>query len=165
MFESYRDVTPEFLHSIGVSALLVDIDNTLAPYEQPIPDADNLKWFSDMEHAGVKISLVSNNSRDRVELFSKGLNVDVYPKSGKPGTKTLFSAMEKMGSNRQNTAVLGDQLLTDALAGHNAGLKAIIVPPIRDKRNLFFRFKRLLEKPTVRQYRRLHPEFNVKSVW
>ena len=35
MFGSYLSVTPAFLHSIGVRAVLSDIDNTLAPYEQP----------------------------------------------------------------------------------------------------------------------------------
>ena len=38
MFESFSDVTPSFLESIGVRALVIDIDNTLAPYEQDEPD-------------------------------------------------------------------------------------------------------------------------------
>ena len=33
-FATYRDISPEFLSGIGVKALLIDIDNTLAPYEQ-----------------------------------------------------------------------------------------------------------------------------------
>ena len=31
MFGSYREVTPAFLKEIGIRALLIDIDNTLAP--------------------------------------------------------------------------------------------------------------------------------------
>ena len=38
MFAHFHDITPEFLHSIGISALLIDIDNTLAPYEVDEPD-------------------------------------------------------------------------------------------------------------------------------
>ena len=41
MFARYDDITPAFLASIGVRALLIDIDNTLAPYEQPDPDERN----------------------------------------------------------------------------------------------------------------------------
>lgn len=55
MFYSYREVTPAFLSSIGIRALLIDIDNTLAPYEQPEPDEKNLDWFSDMQKAGIRM--------------------------------------------------------------------------------------------------------------
>lgn len=33
MFASYSEVTPEFLSSIGVRALICDIDNTLVTYD------------------------------------------------------------------------------------------------------------------------------------
>ena len=64
--------------------------------------------------------------------------------------------MKKMGSDSTNTAAIGDQLLTDALAAHRLGLVAIIVPPIKDKTNLFFKFKRWIEKPYVKKYRKMH---------
>jgi predicted HAD superfamily phosphohydrolase YqeG len=49
---------------------------------------------------------------------------------------------------------MGDQLFTDVLAGKNLGMHAYTVPPIRDKRDLFTRFKRLLERPFMRAYYR-----------
>ena len=36
---TYRDVTPMFLEKRNIRYLLLDIDNTLAPYEQPEPDS------------------------------------------------------------------------------------------------------------------------------
>ena len=66
--------------------------------------------------------------------------------------------MEKMGSDRSNTAVIGDQLLTDALAAHNLGLRALIVPPIKDKTTPFFKFKRWIEKPYIKRYWKLQKE-------
>lgn len=162
MFNTFDEITPEFLVSIGIKALLIDIDNTLAPYEQPVPD-DRIKgWFKGLEKAGISASLISNNHAPRVELFNKDLGLDAYPDSGKPKSKTLLIAMKKMGSDVKNTAVLGDQLLTDALAGHRLGLVALIVPPIKDKTTLFFKFKRWLEKPYIRKYKREHSEDNKK---
>ena len=162
MFDTFDQVTPEFLASIGIKALLIDIDNTLAPYEQPEPDDRIKNWFKALSCAGIKASLVSNNHPPRVELFNKDLGLDAYPDSGKPGVRTNIIAMEKMGSDTTNTAVLGDQLLTDALAGHRLGLVAIIVPPIKDKTTLFFRFKRWIEKPYVKKYKKEHSEENKK---
>ncbi len=154
MFDTYDQVTPAFLASLGVKAVLADIDNTLAPYEQAEPDDRIRGWITSLHEAGIGIAFVSNNEQARVERFNRSLGVPAYWKSGKPFKKNLLAAMEKLGSNRSNTVMLGDQLLTDAVAGKHIGLRAIIVPPIKDKPTLFFRFKRLCERPFIRCYRR-----------
>ena len=152
MFGTFDEVTPAFLESIGVRALLIDIDNTLAPYEQPDPDERIFNWFAELEKNGIRAALVSNNHAPRVERFNKTLGLIAYPDSGKPGRKTLELAMKELGASHDETAMLGDQLLTDCFAGKHIGLRAIIVPPIKDKTNLFFRSKRFLERPFIRKY-------------
>ena len=67
IFATYREVTPEFLRSIGIKALLIDIDNTLAPYEQPLPDEHIKAWFSSLKQNGISATLVSNNDRERAQ--------------------------------------------------------------------------------------------------
>ena len=62
--------------------------------------------------------------------------------------------------------MLGDQLLTDSLAAHRAGLRSIIVPPIKDRTGAFFRFKRWLEVPYILKYLKNDPKSGVKdTVW
>ena len=155
VFDTYRDVTPEFLTSIGIKALLIDIDNTIAPYEQDLPDENIIAWFDALKAAGISAALISNNHAPRVELFNSKLSLPAYPDSGKPGSKYLIEAMKEMCSTPEDTAGLGDQLLTDTLAVHRLDMISIIVPPIKDKKTLFFRSKRLLERPFMRRYRRL----------
>jgi HAD superfamily phosphatase (TIGR01668 family) len=152
VFDTYLDVRPEFLTSLGICALLIDIDNTLAPYEQDLPDENIINWFSEMKEAGISCALISNNHPPRVELFNSLLGLHAYAESGKPGKKTLIRAMRDMGVDASVTAGLGDQLLTDTLAVHKLGMISIIVPPIKDKRTLFFRFKRWIEKPFMKKY-------------
>ena len=154
MFRAFDEITPAFLASLGVKAILADIDNTLAPYEQPEPDERIKGWIASLAEAGIGIAFVSNNDWERVELFNRTLGVPAYAKSGKPFKKNLVKAMNDLGGTLETTVMLGDQLLTDALAGHNLGVKCLIVPPIRDKKNAFFRFKRWLEKPVVRRFKR-----------
>ena len=156
MFARYSDISPEFLTELGIRALLIDIDNTLAPYEQAEPDEAIIAWFEGLRAAGISASLISNNHPPRVELFNRSLGLDAYPDSHKPSGKVLKLAMKKMRGDEENTAVIGDQLLTDALAAHRLGLRAIIVPPIKDKTSLFFKFKRWLERPYIRRYKKLH---------
>ena len=156
MYSRYEDVTPEELSRKGIRALLVDIDNTLAPYEQPDADDTHRAWVADMAAHGIAVALVSNNDQARVERFNRTLGLPAYWKSGKPRRRTLDRAMRQLGVTPEETAILGDQLLTDAYAGKRIGLTTLIVPPIRDKRTLFFRFKRFLERPFLRRYRKLH---------
>lgn len=156
MFQSYREVTPAFLRSIGVSALLIDIDNTLAPYEVSEADGEVRAWFASLQENGIRAALVSNNHAPRVEKFNEPLGLPAFSDSGKPGKKRLAEVLAAVDGKPETTAVLGDQLLTDAAFGKGNGMRAIIVPPIYDKRNLFFRAKRLLEIPTIRKYNRLH---------
>lgn len=158
MFGTFEEVTPEFLASIGISALLIDIDNTLAPYEQDEPDERIIAWFDSLRAHGIKAALISNNHPPRVELFNKALGLPAYPDSGKPKSRSLLAAMREMGSTPENTAGLGDQLLTDALAVHRLDMPSIIVPPIKDKTTPFFRFKRWLEKPYIRKYKKNNEE-------
>lgn len=154
MFRTFDEITPQFLLGLGVRAVLADIDNTLAPYEQPEPDRRIRSWIRSLAEAGIGIAFVSNNDQERVELFNRTLGVPAYWKSGKPFKKNLVKAMNDLGGTRETTVMLGDQLLTDALAGHILGVKCLIVPPIRDKKNAFFKFKRWLEKPTVRKFKK-----------
>ena len=154
MFRAFDEITPAFLASLGVKAILADIDNTLAPYEQPEPDQRIKGWIASLAEAGIGIAFVSNNDWERVELFNRTLGVPAYAKSGKPFKKNLVKAMNDLSGTVETTVMLGDQLLTDALAGHNLGVKCLIVPPIRDKKNAVFRFKRWLEKPVVRRFKR-----------
>ena len=156
MFRTFDEITPEFLTGLGVRAILADIDNTLAPYEQPEPDQRIQSWIASLAAAGIGIAFVSNNDRERVELFNRTLGVPAYWKSGKPFKKNLVKAMNDLGGTLETTIMLGDQLLTDALAGRNVGVTVLIVPPIRDKRSAFFRFKRWVEAPFVRSFKKHH---------
>ena len=155
---TYRDVTPQLCRELGIRAILSDIDNTLAPYEQAKSDEQIRTWLRELNEAGISIALISNNHADRVELFNSDLGLIAYPDAGKPFGKCLRRAMTALGSDPSNTAMLGDQLLTDALAGHLQHLKVLIVPPIRDKRTAVVRFKRMLERPVIRRYYKKHGE-------
>jgi len=154
MFSKYSDITPEFLTNIGVLALIIDIDNTLAPYEQATPDEKTFEWFNSLKKAGIKACLISNNKANRVNLFNKELNLTAFADAGKPQKRFLLTAMETMKSTKENTAVLGDQLFTDCYAGKRLGLRAIIIPPIKDKKTLLFKLKRSLEKPIIKKFRK-----------
>ena len=159
-FPSFTDITPEFLKSIGAEALISDIDNTLLPYEVAEATDEIVAWANALSECGTALTFVSNNNSDRVEKFNERLGFPAFADVHKPSTKYLKKAIGLSGVPAEKTLFLGDQLLTDALAAHRAGMRAAIVPPIKDKTNLFFKIKRLIEKPYLRKFDCLHVKNN-----
>lgn len=154
-YDTVYDITPELLISRGVKGIILDIDNTLVPYEIPEPTEEVRGWLKLMSDSGMKIAFVSNNHAPRVELFNKSLSFPAFPDSGKPLKKSCLKALEAMECKASEVALIGDQVFTDVLAGRIAGVNTtVLVKPIKDKKNLFFRFKRLLEKPVIHTYNR-----------
>lgn len=156
VLESYELLTPETVREMGAEAILSDIDNTVATYDDPTPPERVLEWIENMRRGGVEVAFVSNNNAERVELFCKGTGCFHYAKAGKPSVKGLKAAVDALGIDKSKALLLGDQLLTDCAAGKRFGIPSVIVPPIKDKKTLFFRFKRLLEIPYMKKYGRLH---------
>ena len=153
-FDKFSDVTPEFLLKNNIKTLLLDVDNTLAPYELSEPDEAILSWLSSLSENGIKFAFISNNSSNkRITLFNQKICAPAYAKSGKPfAKKTINLAFESLGATKETTAFMGDQIFTDVCAGKFNGIRAILVSPIKDKKNLFFKFKRALEKPILKRY-------------
>ncbi len=164
-FSSYLDVTPEFIQKNSIQALLLDIDNTLEPYENDTPSEELLAWLSSINALGVKVAFISNNKRERVEHFNEKLGYVAYWSSFKPFKKNILRALNALGVSKENAFFMGDQIWTDVLGAHNAGLPVILVPPIRDKADLFTKSKRFFEKPFLRKYRKEHPENYECEIW
>ena len=158
MFATYRELTPDYLKQRGIDVLIMDIDNTLAPYEQAEPDEALLAWLTGMQDAGIRLAFVSNNDWPRIELFNRNIGIPAHAKSGKPFGTKLRRVINAYGSDKRHAAILGDQLLTDMFAGKHIGISAFLVPPIKDKTTVFWRVKRALEKPIIRKYVKKHPE-------
>ncbi len=154
-FKKFSDASPEFLRSIGVWGIILDIDNTLEPYEHDMPGEEVREWLKSLADVGIRAAFVSNNNRERVELFNSELKLPAYYRSGKPFTKFIKKAMAKMGTGRENTILMGDQVFTDVLAAHFAGLPAILLPPINDKKDIITKTKRVFERPVIRKYYRI----------
>ena len=153
-FEKFDMVTADFLAQQGIKGVILDIDNTLEPYENATPGEQVLTWFDELKTAGIKAAFVSNNGAKRVELFNKDLGLPAYYKAGKPFKKNVLNALSDMGVSADEAILMGDQVFTDVWAARNAGVRAILVPPIKDKRDLITRAKRILERPVIKKYKK-----------
>lgn len=153
-FGTFDEASAEFLLSIGVKGIVLDIDNTLEPYEHPKAGKHVVSWIESLWAAGIKTAIVSNNNECRVNIFNEEFGMPAYPRGGKPFKKNVINAIREMGISQNEAILMGDQIFTDVWAAHNAGISAILVPPINDKKDLLTKFKRILEIPVLRIYKK-----------
>ena len=130
LFETYEEITPEYLRQRGIRLLLSDLDYTLAPKSQREPDETVRQWIDSMRRAGVEVMILSNNrSSHRVETFCRELGIPYVGHAQKPRTTGFHRAMEQAGVTAAETAMMGDKLLTDMLGAHIAGVLPLMVEP------------------------------------
>lgn len=151
-FETYAGASVSFLKEQGIRAIVLDIDNTLEPYENPTPSEGVRAWFAALSEAGIRAAFVSNNGKERVEAFNAELGHIAYYKAKKPFPGKVKRAMREIGVTKDEALFMGDQIFTDVLAARLAGIRVALVPPIKDKTDALTRFKRLLERPIMKRF-------------
>lgn len=152
IYGRFSELDPAALYAEGIRVLLLDMDNTLIPYEESEPNEEVLAFLSSLKAHGIAAALVTNNHKKRLKKFNAALGLPAYANSLKPLPHNLLRAMRKLGAGRKETALLGDQLLTDMFAARFAGIRSFIVSPINDKKTWIVRMKRKIERPLVRRY-------------
>jgi len=131
-FRCITDVSTDFLEQLGVKFLMLDLDNTIAAYDEHVLSDEISGWITDVKNSGVELFVISNSTREkRVSSHSELIGAGFIMQSGKPSPKGLHEAMEKAGYNPDVSALAGDQILTDTLAANRAGVVSIIVRPRR----------------------------------
>ena len=134
------------LYDKGFRGIIFDIDNTLVPHDAPCTDESDALLRKLLEK-GFKLFIISNNEKERCEIFIPNVKIDYISKGGKPKKDSYLKAFDIMGLDKTQVAAVGDQLFTDCLGAKNAGIKFIKVGIISKKEPPHIKLKRILEKP------------------
>lgn len=154
-FESVLALQPEVLLSLGIRSLLLDIDSTLITYRSRVLVPGVEGWLKELKGAGIGVCLVSNGTERRVRDTARMLDLPFVCHAFKPLPFGCRRALKSLHFDRASTAVVGDQLLADVLAGHLAGLKTILVRPVGlSEEPWFTAIKRPFERVVLRLARR-----------
>ena len=140
------DLTPEMLTGRGVRFVILDIDNTVAPYTVDAADEKMRAWTDGLRAAGLELFVLSNNRGTRPEVFSGALGLPFRKRAWKPFTKHAKAVMAERGFTPRETAFIGDQIYTDVCCAKWCGALAVLVHPIEFHR-FILRFRYWLEWP------------------
>jgi len=146
-FRSLCAVTPEFLISRGIKLLLLDLDNTMAPYGTVTPPEEIASWADNMKKNGIELFIITNNTGSkRVESLAAAFGIGFIMSAKKPFVSGIKRALKQLGRTPAETALAGDQVYTDIIAANSAGVFSIIVEPLK-LRNPMLNLRYWLEAP------------------
>ncbi len=144
--QTLLDVAPENLLEHGVKGLLLDIDNTLVPNHSPDADEAVISFVSRMQASDIRLAILSNASRNRIERFNRPLGLPVARGAIKPFKKGYLNGLELLGLPPEAVCMAGDQLFTDILGAKRVGIRSILLFPMHRAEPWYVQMKRLLER-------------------
>lgn len=149
------DVSLEALKSRGMEALLLDLDNTMLPWQSLDVPTDTREWVEEAKRLGFKLSIVSNTHHPRrLRRIAEELGVKSVHGALKPRGWGFTRAREMLGVERAECAVIGDQVLTDILGGNLAGMHTVLVKPMARREFIGTKISRLFERIILGMLRR-----------
>lgn len=152
IFKQIESITPEFLRRRGITALVLDVDNTLTRDGSQVLEPSVQAWLDAMRAAGVRLTIVSNNTAKRVRPFAERIGLAWVPLACKPLPLGLMVARRRLGAARRQMAMVGDQIFTDRLAAGLYGIPCLLTVPRGGDRQRGVQLKRKLEPHWIQRY-------------
>jgi uncharacterized protein len=152
--KSILDIHPKDLQEKGIKGIITDLDNTLVEWDRPNATPRVIKWFEEMKKNQIKVTIVSNNNEERVKSFSDPLDIAFIFRAKKPLSLAFHRATKQMNIKKEETVVIGDQLLTDVLGGNRGGFHTILVVPVAQTDGIATKFNRMVERKILNWFRK-----------
>ena len=151
-FHGITDITVEALEKFGIKALLLDVDNTMSTHHGTVLTDGLCEWIAAMQQSGIKLMVLSNSKRRRIEPFANRIGLPFISLGCKPLPTGYLRGVKALGEKRKNTAIVGDQIFTDVLGGNIVGVKTVLLTPIKLEDGWSFKLRRKLEKKVYKRY-------------
>lgn len=135
----------------GYNNLIFDIDNTILPVNEiEVPD-ELIELFKKLSQKGFNILIVSNNIKERVIPVAYKLETGYLFKADKPKKEAFEKALITLNSEKENTAMIGDQMLTDIKGANEYGIYSILVDPVEDRYDIKTKTSRILQNIMIKK--------------
>lgn len=143
--KSVLEIDENFIKENHLRGFILDLDNTLSMHGSPAAEYGVTDWLKKMKALGMKMTVVSNNTKKRVEPLARDLGLDYISFGCKPLTIGITKALKQMHLPKKSVALVGDQIFTDVLGGNLKGVPTVLVEPFHLENTFTFKLKRKLE--------------------
>ncbi|MCR5615853.1 MAG: YqeG family HAD IIIA-type phosphatase [Saccharofermentans sp.] len=146
VYKSLAEMPWDILAQEGIRTALLDFDNTLGPDHATEPEEYSYNCIKLIREQGIRCCLVSNAKSGRSAKIAEMLDIPCVTFAKKPGTSGVLKAIEVMGSTKDESVMVGDQIFTDVIAGNNSGVRTFMVEKLHKQEIWYVMLKRPLEK-------------------
>ncbi len=148
--DTLYDIDPAQLKAEGIKGIIFDLDNTIIPWDKEDMCPTIIDWLHLVVATGFKVALVSNNWNKRVKTIADQFQIPFVSRAYKPAKSGFHQALTALKLAPHETAVIGDQLLTDILGGNRMGMYTVWVKPLTAHEFIGTRLHRKVERIVVR---------------
>lgn len=142
-----EQISASWLAQWGVRGLVLDLDNTLVPWNTADVSTLVHDWIKELSRAGIASCVLTNNYTRRAGAVAELLDIPIIKAAFKPSPIAFRGALRLLALEPERVAVVGDQLFTDVLGGKLVGMRAILVDPLSTREFFTTKFVRWLERP------------------
>lgn len=135
----------EYIKKKNIKGLLIDLDNTLLPWNCSNIDRDLRDWVKKCKDQGLSLCIVSNNRARRINECARQLQIPAVTRAIKPRKKAFLKGLNILGIKINQAAVVGDQIFIDIFGAKRMGMFAILVKPVSDREFIWTRLMRRFE--------------------
>jgi len=130
-FDRVTDIDPAWIKELGITGVMLDIDNTITRWEDHHVPAAELEWLQRLKGAGLACRLISNGiGSKRAKIVeqtgipqSRGLAVKPMPAAFQKCLRDLNLPADKV-------LMIGDIVMTDILPANRIGVWTCLVKPL-----------------------------------
>ncbi len=139
------------LKEAGIKCLVFDLDNTLGLIDHKKCPRNTKKLLKSLQDDFL-ILISSNNTRKRIAPYLEDLGIGGVAWSMKPSTRGLRKIKRDYNLKKKEMCMIGDQIVTDILAGNRFKVMTILVDPLGKKDLKITGINRQLEARIVKRY-------------
>ena len=149
---SLFDIDFKEIKSLGVHAVLFDLDSTVMPSKSGEFPPKVKELLEELRHNFVVAIISNNKNKAYIDKVQSQVSFSVIGHANKPSSKIMREFLKTVNIQPNEAVVVGDRPLTDILAGKFLGAKTILVDSItKDTENKPTRFVRKLERLVIRK--------------
>ncbi len=149
--KSIYDINYKSLKEQGIKCLIFDLDNTLGLISNKNCPEEAKELIGKLKKDFL-VLISSNNMKRRLRPYLEELGVEGIAWSMKPSIKCLLQIKTKYKLHKKEMCIIGDQIVTDVLAGNRYHIKTILVDPLGEKDLKITGLNRKFEARIIKHY-------------
>ncbi len=155
---SIFEIPYQKLKEQGIKSLFFDLDNTIIAYDEAELSHKQIEFIKGLTK-DFKVLILSNTNFKRVSLALNKVDIPFIWYAKKPLKFGFKKALKMLDSKKEETMIIGDQLMTDVFGANRVGIGSILVASVkRNSDRMITKINRILEVFILKKIQKKAPE-------